>query len=149
MAVDKEMEKNIIKMIRVKKYTHEPQILAALERVATTQEELQELLEKDVSPIYLCGDTFTIPEYKQYLQIIKINEPVIEYVEDVSYENIFIFPYQPSPLQKSFTEALAGSGKEELYSVLLSNIYGFKFNERQSTNELYETIMNSELPILR
>ena len=44
MAVDKEMEKNIIKMIRVKKYTHEPQILAALERVATTQEELQELL---------------------------------------------------------------------------------------------------------
>lgn len=149
MTVDKEMEKNIIKMIRVKKYTHEPEILAALDHVATTQEELNELLYQEISPIYLCGENFVIPEHKQYLQFIAINEPVVEYISTLNYDDMFVMPYQPSPLHKTFAEELDGKGNEGLYKVMVAGIQSFTFDKRKSTQELYSVIINSDLPILR
>ena len=149
MTADKAMEKNIIKMIRVKKYTHEPEVLAALDHVATTQEELDELLYQEISPIYLCGEAFTIPEHKQYLQFISINEPVLEYSSILNYDDMFVMPYQASPLHKTFGEELADKGNERLYKVLVAGIQSFTFDKRRSNRELYSLIVNSDLPILR
>ncbi len=45
----------------LRKYTDDDAILDAVDRVAFTQEELENLLAEGVQEIYLCGDQFTIP----------------------------------------------------------------------------------------
>lgn len=149
MAVDTEMQKNIIKMIRAKKYTHDPQIIAALDQVATNQEELEELLAADVSPIYLCGESFDVPEHKQYLQITPVNQALINRIDTLNYDNVEIPEYIPSPLKRIFASDLGGMPNQDLYTAIMAGIQDYNFDKHKSTSELYLTIINSDLPILR
>jgi hypothetical protein len=62
----------------LKRFTADDKILAAIDSVAFTQEELTELLGNDISPIYLCGERFAIPGSKGGVTYIGVNNPHVE-----------------------------------------------------------------------
>jgi TPR repeat protein len=68
---------------RLKEFTSDDKILAAMDSVAYTQEELDKLLDKDIKEIYLCGERFKIKSppglriYKNVI-IIGVNNPKVD-----------------------------------------------------------------------
>ena len=48
-----------------------------VDQVAFDQDELNDLLDKGATTIYLCGDTFTIPLSKTGICYIGVNQPVV------------------------------------------------------------------------
>lgn len=67
---------------RLKQYTADDTILAAVDRVAFTQEELVELLNTGVTEVYLFGERFIIPDGSELISYIGINKTVTEFVKD-------------------------------------------------------------------
>lgn len=65
----------------LKRYTADDAILAALDRVAFTQEELKYLLNKGITDVYLCGEEFTIPEGFEEIPYKCINDPAIRFAK--------------------------------------------------------------------
>jgi len=62
---------------RLKQFTADDKILAAVDSVAFSQEELADLLDDDVKIIYLCGERFKIPGSKEGVTYIGVNNPII------------------------------------------------------------------------
>lgn len=63
---------------RLKQFTADDTILAAVDLVAFTQEDLADLLDKDAKLIYLCGERFRIPCSKGGVTYIGVNNPVVD-----------------------------------------------------------------------
>ena len=61
----------------LKKITADDRILSAVDRVAFTQEELDDLVDHHVSEIYLCGECFMIPECETDITYIGVNNPIV------------------------------------------------------------------------
>lgn len=66
------------KHIKLKKYTDDEEILAAIDCVAFNQEELDKLYTKGIEKIYLCEGEFIIPEEKSTIEYHIIGEPSVE-----------------------------------------------------------------------
>lgn len=62
---------------RLKKYTANDKILAAVDRVAFSQEDLADLLDDNIMEIYLCGERFKIPESKGGVTYIGVDNPKV------------------------------------------------------------------------
>ena len=85
------------KIFRLKKYSAEEKYEKVLDQIAFDQGGLQELLEKGINKIYLCGDEFSIPLSRSGIKYIGINNPVaiidskekIDWIEkEISIENM-------------------------------------------------------------
>lgn len=63
---------------RLKQFTADDTILAAVDMVAFTQEDLADLLDKDATLIYLCGERFRVPCSKGGVTYIGVNNPVVD-----------------------------------------------------------------------
>lgn len=72
----------------LKKYTADDAVLAAADRVAFTQDELMELLNKGEKEICLCGDEYIISVEFENVTYIGVNNPKIEISGDISNKNI-------------------------------------------------------------
>ena len=74
---------------QLKKITADDKILAAVDNVAFTQEELENLLGNGIEEVYLCGEQFAIPCSKLTnhgcLKFIGLNMPVVNLVNDVEH----------------------------------------------------------------
>lgn len=77
---------------RLKQFTADDTILAAVDLVAFTQEDLADLLDKDATLIYLCGERFRIPCSKGSVTYIGINNPIVEVDKRYNKEGI-VFKY--------------------------------------------------------
>lgn len=89
-ALQKRMEK-------VKQFTADKRILAQVEKVATNQKELLEIVKKGEQEIYLCGTEFVIPlvvENVRYIGIGKVtaiirSTRIVDFDEsNISFQNI-------------------------------------------------------------
>ncbi len=77
---DEDISKAIEKLERIdklKKYTDETEYIDKIDIIAFNQDELFELLKKDVKVIYLCGEKFYIPLFKNEVTYVGINNPVV------------------------------------------------------------------------
>lgn len=74
---------------RLKTFTADDKILAAADRVAFSQEELADLLDNNVSEIYLCGDRFTIPGSKADVKYIGVDNPEVVISSNLSKNIVF------------------------------------------------------------
>lgn len=74
--------KNTDKHRRLKEFTSDDNILAAADRVAFTQEDLNDLINGGVKEIYLCGEHFTLPANIPDVTYIGVNMPMIEFNGD-------------------------------------------------------------------
>jgi TPR repeat protein len=63
---------------RLRAFTADDAILAAVDRVAFSQEDLADLLDDDISPIYLCGERFSVPVGKGGVTYIGVNKPKLD-----------------------------------------------------------------------
>lgn len=68
----------------LKQFTANDGILASVERVAFTQEELEKLLEKGCKDIYLCGERFTISGSIGGIKYTGINEPEVKFAGEIA-----------------------------------------------------------------
>ena len=68
-----EIEARNRKLAMLKEITDDEEILANVDYVAFSQEELSDLLDEGVDTIYLCGDDFVIPERVKDKTYIGIN----------------------------------------------------------------------------
>ena len=64
------------KLEKLKTITDDEEILARVDSVAFSQEELDDLLNEGMDPIYLCGDDFSIPEQARDKTYIGINTKI-------------------------------------------------------------------------
>ena len=65
------------KLAQLKKYSTDEEYLTKVDQVAFDQDDLYDLLDEDLSEIYLCGERFTIPLGKSGVSYIGINHPVV------------------------------------------------------------------------
>jgi TPR repeat protein len=63
---------------RLRAFTADDAILAAVDSVAFSQEDLADLLDDDISPIYLYGEMFRVPAGKGGVTYIGVNRPKLE-----------------------------------------------------------------------
>ena len=68
-----EIEARNRKLAKLKEITDDEEILANVDQVAFSQEELSDLLDEGVDKIYLCGKDFKIPERMKNKTYIGIN----------------------------------------------------------------------------
>lgn len=71
----KDVEKKNERVEMLKKYTADDTILAAADRVAFSQAELEKLIDEGIDEIYLLGEQFTIPLDKEGIMYIGVNKP--------------------------------------------------------------------------
>lgn len=62
---------------RLMAYGADRHFFDVIDSIAFTQEDLYDLLDDDVSPLYLCGETFEIPINKRGVSYIGVNEPTV------------------------------------------------------------------------
>ena len=78
VAIDLEKaEERNRKLGTLKEYTTEQRILEVVDVVAFTQDDLYDLLDKEETTIYLCGEKFSIPLSKKGMTYIGVNNPVV------------------------------------------------------------------------
>ena len=63
-----------VKLIYVRQYTDDENILSKISHVATNQEELAELNARNIKEIYLCGREFTISPYSENVKYIGLGD---------------------------------------------------------------------------
>ena len=66
------VERRNAKIAKLKQIIDDEEIIKQVDSVAFDQEELSDLLDDDVSPIYLCGEQFVIPFSKENVTYIGI-----------------------------------------------------------------------------
>lgn len=71
------LEQRNIKISKLKQFTEDESIIKNVDSVAFNQEELADLLDEDITPIYLCSEEFTIPISKENVTYIGVNNPII------------------------------------------------------------------------
>lgn len=71
------LEQRNIKISKLKQFTEDESIIKSVDSVAFNQEELADLLDEDITPIYLCSEEFTIPISKENVAYIGVNNPII------------------------------------------------------------------------
>lgn len=94
----KDIEKKNERIEMLKKYTDDDTILAALDRVAFSQEDLDKLVGEGVKEIYLLGEQFTISSYEDGITYIGVNKPKFSlsstYAEDdIVFKNMDTLSY--------------------------------------------------------
>ena len=90
---DNVMDEELLNRLeKVRQYTADKSILDNIDKVATNQKELLELVEKNESEIYLCADSFVIPLVVENVTYIGIGNPTAviksEYPIDFAESNI-------------------------------------------------------------
>jgi TPR repeat protein len=78
------------RLAKLKTFTANDAILAAVDNVAFTQEELDSLSGKDTDVIYLCGEQFNIPANKGNVRYVGVNAPKVSIPNNFT-ENGIIF----------------------------------------------------------
>lgn len=141
----KEIEQENIKRTKLKQLTSDEEIISHAAETAFSQEELNQLLDTEVSTIYLCGNEFYIPIEKQGRRYIGIGEPPVIHIEaetmreleerNISFENVTLpenllrrrwcQPYHVSSLFEPLMSEDDKRVAEQLYKVaekILGNI---------------------------
>ena len=77
------------RLLKLKQYTDDEEIIANIDSVAFNQEELADLYDKGIEKIYLCGGKFKIPMAKMNIEYVELNNAEVEYA--ITKEN-FILP---------------------------------------------------------
>lgn len=101
----------------MEQYTSEPDILCHVLDTATNQGELAKLLKENISPIYLCHGTFSIPIQKCGVHYIGIGTPMInagfsqEQYEKagITFENLQLPPAKEDEQLKAIARSAAQS----------------------------------------
>lgn len=103
-----EIEARNRKLAKLKEITDDEEILANVDHVAFSQEELSDLLDEGVDTIYLCGDDFVIPERVKDKTYIGINTRLnldAKKMERYEKNNIRLINLQEKQEEADHTEA--------------------------------------------
>lgn len=65
------------RLARIRKYTQDPDILASVDDVAFTQEELEALVADGAGTVYLCGERFVAALPEQEVEYVGVNRPLL------------------------------------------------------------------------
>lgn len=74
------LEEELVRAKRLellKKYTDDTSFMEKVNQIAFEQDELYDLLDENITTIYLCGEKFSIPLSKKGVKYIGINSPII------------------------------------------------------------------------
>ena len=95
-----------------------------IEQIAFEQDEIYDLLDEDITTIYLCGEKFTIPLSKKGVQYIGVNKPivVISSKEKVDFEEKEIV-LENIIFDEKYQEILRECEKEEAKAKLVFGEY--------------------------
>lgn len=79
-AVENALEEELERARRLellKKYTDNASFIDKVDQIAFEQDELYDLLDENITTIYLCGEKFSIPLSKKGVKYIGINNPIV------------------------------------------------------------------------
>jgi len=76
------------RLAKLKTFTADDTILAAVDNVVFTQEELNSLHGKDVNVIYLCGEHFNISSHKGNVRYVGVNTPTVSIPKNFTAKDV-------------------------------------------------------------
>jgi len=100
------------RLAKLRTITADDAILAAVDSVVFTQQELDSLMGKDVNVIYLCGEQFNISADKSDVRYIGVNTPKVVIPNNFAEKNI-VFNDVEFDLDGIIAQAKATSNHEE------------------------------------
>lgn len=75
----KNIQKEKERLLKLKQFTDDEEVIGNINNVAFSQEELVDLYDKGVKKIYLCDGEFKIPKSKMDINYVELNNAVVEY----------------------------------------------------------------------
>lgn len=173
--LEKQAERNR-KLSILKQYTDDKQYLDNVDFVAFEQDDIYDLLDENVTTIYLCGERFSIPLGKLGITYIGVNNPTVvinsktlvdwskknitlngvkydeKYQAVVDSENAKSTPHNTAygSYQESYiTFMLSQQDKEaskKTYDMLSKEMYGLSYDIDRDIKDLRETLVNMGVP---
>lgn len=140
---------------KVKQYTDNKEVLENIDSIATSQNELENILKKNVSTIYLLGNKFVLPQGVENVHIKGINNVEIEVnsEEVVDFEKIGVYfencyfdsTYELIVEQKRQEEENSHKKKKSEYKV--SNVFDYLLSDsdRKKSAKIFNEIQNGLL----
>ena len=165
-----EYKNNRIK--KLKEYTDNKEIIKNIDYVAFNQEELADLLDEDVTKIYLCNNKFIIPLSKESISYIGVNEAIIEirskeiidfeskkiYLKNIKFDEEYTkliqkneelakqIKYNPSLIGYSLINNTNGfKQSEQLFNVMYEELKDVKFDLDTYTKQIVKLLQDSQL----
>lgn len=142
---------------KAKQYTDNKEILENIDCIATSQDEFENVLKKNVSTVYLLGNKFVLPHCAENILIRGINNVEIEVnsEEVIDFEKInicfkncyFDSNYEFLVEQKRLEEENSYKKKKSTYTV--SNIldYLLSDSDRKKSTEIFKEVQNGLLDL--
>ena len=140
---------------KVKQYTDNKEVLEKIDSIAISQNELENILKKNVSTIYLLGNKFVLPQGVENVYIKGINNVEIEVnsEEVVDFEKIGVYfencyfdsTYELIVEQKRQEEENLHKKKKSEYKV--SNVFDYLLSDsdRKKSAKIFNEIQNGLL----
>lgn len=144
------LEQRNMKISKLKQFTEDDEIIKNIDKVAFDQEELAELLDEDITPIYLCGEKFTIPLSKGNVTYYGVNNPIVvvksKVLVDFSTKNIVLKDVRYNEkYQKVINDSIKNEKMEDKfisgsYKTLSLLDFMMKSSDKKASSKLFSII---------
>ncbi len=129
----------------VKQYTNDENILGNIDKVAIDNNELLELINSGITEIYLCGNTFTIPDTAENVKFIGVNKPKLvvrrynienKSQNNVVFDNVCLLDENGNAVQVSVS-TLVENGKniEKVWNNVAAELLGVLIHGKLKNGE--------------
>lgn len=170
------IERRNAKLAKLKQFTDDDAIIKNVDSVAFDQEELSDLLDEELTTIYLCSERFTIPLSKENMMyigiqsptvIIKSKTPVDFVVRKISFQNIVFDeeyrkltavsemaqsdePKRDQGIYKTSSFLIMNTkdraASEQLFNIIHAALSGIGYDADRYAKAYVEILKNAKLP---
>ena len=129
----------------VKQYTNDENILGNIDKVAIDNNELLELIDSGITEIYLCGNTFTIPDTAENVKFIGVNKPKLvvrrynienKSQNNVAFDNVCLLDENGNAVQVSVSTSVEnGKNIEKVWNNVAAELLGVLIHGKLKNGE--------------
>ena len=129
----------------VKQYTNDENILGNIDKVAIDNNELLDLINTGIKEIYLCGNTFTIPDTAENVRLVGVNKPYLvvrrynienKSQNNVEFDNVCILDENGNAVQNSVSASVENEKNiEKVWNNVAAELLGVLIHGKLKSGE--------------
>ena len=129
----------------IKQYTNDENILGNIDKVAIDNNELLDLINTGIKEIYLCGNTFTIPDTAENVRFVGVNKPYLvvrrynienKSQNNVEFDNVCILDENGNAVQNSVSASVENEKNiEKVWNNVAAELLGVLIHGKLKSGE--------------
>ena len=129
----------------IKQYTNDENILGNIDKVAIDNNELLDLINTGIKEIYLCGNTFTIPDTAENVRLVGVNKPYLvvrrynienKSQNNVEFDNVCILDENGNAVQNSVSASVENEKNiEKVWNNVAAELLGVLIHGKLKSGE--------------